>query len=123
MNPWAILAAVLLVGCLTGAAYRQGRVDGEAKIEAQQAREDALAAKATDAAASAIAAAIPKITVTHQTVRQELEREIRTNPVYLRADCDTGPDSLQRFNAALPGATSASAVPGRGAVPTSGAGD
>lgn len=123
MNPWAILVALLAVGCLTGAAYRQGRVDGEAKIEAQQAREDALAAKATDAAASAIAAAIPKITVTHQTVRQELEREIRTNPVYLRADCDTGADSLQRFNAAIPGGASAPAVPGRGPVPASGAGD
>lgn len=120
MNPWIILAAVLLVGALTGTAYRQGRADGEAKIEAQQNRENAIAAKASDAAASAIAAAIPKITVKHQTVRQELEREIRTNPVYLRADCDTGPDSLQRFNAAIPGAA-ASAVLGAGPVPASGA--
>lgn len=123
MSPWAILAALLVVGVLAGAAYRQGREDGEDKIVAQQTRESELAAKATDAAASAIAAAIPKITVTHQTVRQELEREIRTNPVYLRADCDTGPDSLQRFNAAIPGTASAAAVPGRGAVPASGAGD
>lgn len=121
MNPWAILAALLLVGALTGGAYRQGRADGEAKIEAQQAREDAIAAKASDAAASAIAAAIPKITVKHQTVRQELEREIQTREVYRNAACDTGPDSLQRFNAAIPGARPV-APPDHGAVPASGAG-
>jgi hypothetical protein len=121
VNPWAILAAVLLVGALTGGAYRQGRADGEAKIEAQQAREDAIAAKASDAAASAIAAAIPKITVKHQTIRQELEKEIHENPVYLRAECDTGPGSLQRFNAAIPGARP-DAPPDQGALPASGAG-
>ena len=122
MNPWAILAALLLIGALTGGAYRQGRADGEAKIEAQQAREDAIAAKASDAAASAIAAAIPKITVRHQTVRQELEREIQTREVYRNGACDTGPDSLQRFNAAIPGAAAA-ALPDRGPVSASGAGN
>lgn len=121
MSPWAILAAALLVGALTGAAYRQGRADGEDKIVAQQAREEAIAQKATEAAASAIAAAIPKITVKHQTIRQELEKEIHENPVYLRADCDTGADSLRRFNSAIPGASTPT-LPGAGDVPASGAG-
>lgn len=116
MNPWTILAALLLVGALTGGAYRQGRADGEAKIEAQQAREDAIAAKASDAAASAIAAAIPKITVKHQTIRQELEKEIHENPIYLRTDCDSGPDSLLLYNSTIPGYT-AQPAPGASAVP------
>lgn len=119
MNPWLILGAAALAGVL----YLQGRADGEAVAKARADRDDEIAAKASDAAASAIAAAIPKITVKHQTVRQELEREIQTNPVYLRADCDTGPDSLRRFNAAIPGAAEAGPVPGPGAVPASGAGD
>lgn len=119
MNPWALLGIVLAVGAMTGGAYMRGREDGENKIVAQQAREDAIAAAASDAAASAIAAAIPKITVKHQTVRQELEREIRTNPVYLRAECDTGPGSLQRFNAAIPGAQPVSEAPRHSAVSAS----
>lgn len=104
MNPWALLGIVLAVGAMTGGAYFRGREDGENKIVAQQAREDAIAAAASDAAASAIAAAIPKITVKHQTVRQELEREIQTREVYRDPGCRTGADSLRLYNSAIPGA-------------------
>lgn len=121
MSPWSILAIVLAAGAMVGGSYWQGRKDGAAGEIATQAREDRAAAIASDAAASAIAAAIPKITVKHQTVRQELEREIRTNPVYLRADCDTGPDSLRRFNSAIPGAASDAPYPR--AMPASDAGN
>ena len=120
MNPWALLGIVLVVGAMTGGAYWQGRNDGANAEKASQQREEDVKVFASEAAASAIAAAIPKITVRHQTIKQELEREIRTNPVYLRADCDTGPDSLLRFNSAIPGAAAAPSHPG--ALPASGAG-
>lgn len=119
MSPWALLALVLAAGTMTGGAYWQGRQDGAAGELASQRRENDAAARASDAAASAIAAAIPKITVKHQTIRQELEREIHTNPVYLRTDCDTGPDSLRRFNSSIPGAQPPAGPPDQGAVPAS----
>ncbi|WP_457427888.1 hypothetical protein [Roseateles sp. P5_E7] len=120
ISPYVLLAAggawLASLAAAAHLAYGAG-LDAET---AAQAREDKAAAVAADAAASAIAAAIPKITVRHQTVRQELEREIQTREVYRNPDCDTGPDSLQRFNAAI-GATAA-AIPRSGAVPASDAG-
>lgn len=119
MNPYLLIGLLVTAGVLTGGAYWQGREDGANAEKATQQREEDVKTFAAEAAASAIAAAIPKITVRHQTIKQELEREIRTNPVYLRADCDTGPDSLLRFNSAIPGA--AAAPPDPGALPASGA--
>ena len=116
MNPWVILAVVLAFGAATGGAYMRGREDGKDSEIAIAAREKQIGANAADAAASAAAAAISRITVKHQTIKQELEREIRTNPVYLRPDCATGADSLQRFNAAIP--TSPEQVPDSSVVPT-----
>lgn len=120
MSPYLLLAAgaawLASLGAAAHFAYGAGR-DAEA---AAQGREDKAAAVAADAAASAIAAAIPKITVRHQTVRQELEREIQTREVYRNPDCNTGPDSLRRFNSAIPGASAA--APDPGSVPTEDAG-
>lgn len=122
MSPWALLAAVLSAIAIAGGSYWQGRQDGRDAELAEAVRDEQVASIASEAAASAIAAAIPKITVRHQTVRQELEREIQTRDVYRNVACDTGPDSLQRFNATIPGAV-ASAPPRHSAVPASGAGD
>lgn len=101
MNPWSILAALLLVGALTGGAYRQGRADGEAKIEAQQARESELAQKAVDAANATAAAAIAGIKVQHRTITQEVQREVVSVPQY--RECAHSPQTLERINAALTG--------------------
>lgn len=121
MSPWAILGIVLAAGAMTGGAYWQGRQDGSASEIATQVREDKAREIAKDAAASAIAEAIPKITVKHQTVRQELEREIQTREVYRDPGCRTGADSLRLFNSAIPaGSTDA---PGARAVPASDAGN
>lgn len=114
MNPWAILGAVLLVGALTGAAYRQGREDGEAKVVAQEAREREIAAEAVNAANAAAARAIAAIRVRHQTITQEVQREVIDRPVY--RECLHSPDGLRNINAALTGAAPASA-PGAGGVP------
>lgn len=118
MSPVAVMVAGLMwvtsVGATFWFAYGAGK-DAELAI---QAREDRSAAVSRESAARAISDVIPKITVKHQTIKQELEREILTNPVYLRAECDTGPASLQRFNAGIPGATAA--APDSGALPASG---
>ena len=103
MNPWAILGAVLLVGGLTGAAYRQGRTDGEAKIVAQEARERELTAQAVDAANAAAARAISSIKVQHQTITQEVQRDVIEKPVYRDPGCVHDADSMRNINAALTG--------------------
>jgi hypothetical protein len=112
MSLTAILAAVLVALAAAGGAYLQGRHDGRDAQLAEAVRDEAVAAIAADAAASAIAANISRVTVMHQTVRQELEREIVEKPVYRDGNCRTGADSLQRFNAALPGSASAASVAG-----------
>lgn len=97
MTPYLLLgAAVAAAG-----AYYVGRMDGQALARAVEDRERAVAAVATEAAASAAAGAISKIRVRNTTVRQEVEREIRENVVY--RDCVHGPGSLQHINAALTG--------------------
>jgi hypothetical protein len=121
MNPWLILAAAIALAGLTGGAYWQGRKDGAAGEVATQVREERAAVIASDAAASAIAAAIPKITVKHQTVRQELEREIQTRDVYRNVACDTGPDSLRRYNSTLAGDELQPAAPHHSGVSASSA--
>jgi len=106
MSPWAILAIVLAAGAMTGGAYMRGREDGENKIVAQQAREDAIAAKATEAAASAAAYAISAIKVQHRTIQQEVQRDVIEKPVYRDPGCMHDADSLRRINAALTGVAS-----------------
>lgn len=97
MNPWWLLGAVAVVGL----AYLQGRSDGMDACTAQAAREDKVAAVATEAAASAAAQAIARIRVTHTTVQQEVQREVRDNVVY--RDCSHSPAGLRHLNAALTG--------------------
>lgn len=120
MNPWALLAGLVAVLGLAGGAYWQGRQDGRDGAISEAVRDDAVATIAAEAAASAAAAAISQITVTHRTIRQELQRDIIEKPVYRDPDCRTGADSLRRFNSAIPGTAQPSADPGQ--LPASDAG-
>lgn len=113
MNPWVLLGCVLGAVALSGGAYWQGRQDGKSECLAETMRDEAVAQIASDAAASAAAAAISQITVTHRTIRQELQRDIVEKPVYRDPDCRTGADSLRRFNSAIPGAAQPGADPGQ----------
>lgn len=115
MNPLAIAVLIGWAASVAATGYFCFTA-GQNSEKATQAREDRAAAVAKDAAASAIAAAIPKITVKHQTIRQELEREIQTKEVYRDPACRTGAGSLQRFNSGIPGASDA---PDPSAVPAS----
>jgi len=96
MNPWVLLGIVLAAGLMTGGAYWQGRQDGAAGELASQAREEAVARVAREAAATAAAEAISKIEVKHVTLRQELEREIRTNTVF--RECRSGNPAVRMLN-------------------------
>lgn len=120
MNPWLILAAIGLVGALTGGAYYQGRQDGEAKIVAQEAREREIAAGAVDAALNASAQAVAAIKVQHRTITQEVQRDVIEKPVYRDPGCVHDADSLRRINAALTGAARPEPA-GSGGVPRAGA--
>lgn len=104
MSPLALLAIVLAAGAMTGAAYWQGRQDGENHIVAQQKREDAIAEKATAAAAQAAASAISAIKVQNRTITQEVQRDVLEKTVYRDPDCRHDADSLRNINAALTGA-------------------
>lgn len=99
--PYALPAGMLawwLSLCAAGWwAYGQGR-DHEI---ATQSRESRAAQMAGDAAASAAAAAIARIRVRHQTITQEVQREIVDRPVY--RDCGHSAEQLQRINAAIAG--------------------
>lgn len=119
MNPWALLGVLLLGLATTAGAYLRGRHDEREAVDAQAGRDARTAAVAADAAASAIAAGMSRITVRHQTVRQEVEREIQTRDVYRDPDCRTGADSLRLFNSAIPGYVES----GASGVPATGAGD
>lgn len=119
MNPWALLGIVLAVGVMVGGAYMQGREDGEAKITAQQTREETLAKAAADSAASAAAAAISRIEVRNVVVNKALEREVLTREVF--RDCRSGPDAVRLLNA-TPGvaAPAGAASAGGGELPRAG---
>jgi hypothetical protein len=115
MNPYLLLAGLIAFAAAVGGAYWQGRQDGADHCIAEQVRDEAVAAIAGDAAASAAAKAISQLEVKHVTVRQTLEREVLTKEVF--RDCRSGPDAVRLFNATLPGADQPASAPGRGDVP------
>lgn len=101
MNPYAALALVVAWGAsLAGTAWWTYGAGQDSEI-ATQAREAKAAENAARIAADVSAAAIAKIKPQITTIKQETEREIRTNTIY--ADCRHSPEQLQRLNAALTG--------------------
>ncbi len=96
MNPYVLAGGLLaLIAAFGGGWWAGGQVE-----QAAQAREDRVAAVATEAAASAAAQAISQIKVQHRTVQQELTREIIDRPVF--TDCRSGLSAVQLFNSAIP---------------------
>jgi hypothetical protein len=108
--PWSLLLAAVVAG----GAYWQGRQDGRAGCEAEEARAERLVQQAGQASATAAAEAIARMQVRHTTIRQEVEREIEVRTVY--RDCRHSAEQLQRINAAL-GPASAGSAAGGGSMP------
>lgn len=69
---------------------------------AKQAKQEKVISEVRQAAMDAAAEAISKIEVKNVTIRQELEREIRTNTVF--RDCRSGDAAVRLFNSAIPDA-------------------
>lgn len=95
--PYFVAAA--LVAC--GVAYVKGRTDGKAIQAAKCLRDEQIAARAADSAASAAAAAITRIKVENKTIQQRVEREIQTRVEY--RDCRHAPGVLADINEAITG--------------------
>lgn len=98
MNPYLIIAALLAVMGAGWGGFKLG-VDHQVASEIDKRQ---VVAEAVDAANTATATAISKIVVRNSTIRQEVEREIRTQTVY--ADCRHTDAGLRGVNAALTGA-------------------
>lgn len=96
LNPWVILGVLLaLVG-----SFLYGMRVGHGLEEAQQAKQEALIARATEAAQAGAAKEISKIKIVNQTHKQVLEREIRNVP---SGSCVLSPDGVRAINEILTG--------------------
>ena len=92
------IGALACFGLAIG-AYFYGRHDGTEIEKAKHLEAEAFARDARDAMIQAAAEAIGKIEVRHQTIRQEVQREIIEKPVF--RECRNTPDSLRLLNDAL----------------------
>lgn len=101
LNPWVILGVVLALGATGTAGYVKGSNDAENEFLAETAREQQIARIAYDNALAATASEIAKIEVTNKTIRQDLEREIRYEPIYI--DCRHTPGVKRLLDAILLG--------------------
>lgn len=115
MNPYAIIAALVLgIAGVAGAGWGGFRLGIDHQKSAEADREKAIR-EAADQAGQLAAQAINKIRVINTTIQQEIQRETRTERVYL--DCRHTPDGLRLLNAALAGGQAKSA--GGGQLPAS----
>lgn len=113
-----LLGAAACVASAGGAGWL-GYDYGTSKVIAQVKREDDVARVATEAASLSAAKAISAIKVSNTIVKGEIQRELRTNTVYV--DCKHSDDQLRRLNAAITGQRPES--PGGGVVPPANAPD
>lgn len=113
MNPYAILAAVILWGASVGGAFFYGQGIGKDSQIAKEADIKTAIAETRQAALEGAADAIAKIKVRNTTIQGKVETIVRDNPVY--RECAHGPDGLRNVNEALggrPGRPGDSVVPG-----------
>lgn len=82
-----LIGAGIVLAALIGAFF-YGRSVGIDSVLADQAREDQIVAKVTDAAQKAAADEIAKIEVKHTTIRQQLETQIREKPILRECRAD-----------------------------------
>jgi hypothetical protein len=109
-NPSVALALLLTMGAAGAAGYWRGATNTENRLEAERLRNEQIAETAYDAAILAAADAISGIKIVNTTIRQELEREIRTEPVYV--NCRHSPDAKRLLDAVLSGEAPAESVSG-----------
>jgi len=96
LNLYAILGTVILWGASLAASAWWGMGIGRDQCEASAAREQRVAAIATEAAASAAASAISQIKVRNVTIKQPLETIVRTEKVF--SECRSGEPARRLLN-------------------------
>lgn len=99
LNPWVLLAALLVLGGTNAFSYWRGGVNKQHAMESAAAREQRVADKVYNAALSATAQEIAKIEVKHVTINRKLEKEVRTERVY--AECQHTDAGFRLLNDAL----------------------
>ena len=93
-------ARILLVSLVAaGSAYGYGMSQGKKIERGNQADRETLVRSVRDAALTSAAKAISGIKIENRTIRQELEREIRTVVDY--SQCVHSPGGLRSINAAI----------------------
>ncbi len=95
-----LVALLVWAGSLTGAFF-YGIDTGKDRQIASQEKTRELAVEVKEAAQLGAAEAIAKLKPRNVTIKQEVQREIRTNTVY--ADCRHTDNGLRKLNEALTG--------------------
>lgn len=98
MIPWMLCAFLASIGASGVFGYYKGLEHAEA----QQAHEELLIKQAAEAAQQAAAEAIAQIKIKNTVIKKEIQREIKTAPVYI--ECRNTDAGLQSINKALSGA-------------------
>lgn len=101
LNPTVILAVVSAVSISGGLGYCHGVSTTENSIAADIAREEQLAQSLYDKMVFATASQISKIEIVNRTITQEIEREIRTERIYM--ECRHTGDTKRMLDAILTG--------------------
>jgi hypothetical protein len=101
MNPTILLILGILWAASVGGSFFYGQAVGVDSEVAKQATAAEHVQAMRDAAQQGAAAEIAKLKPRNVTIRQEVEREIRTNTVY--ADCKLPAAGLRLVNEALTG--------------------
>ncbi len=114
MNPYLILAAVVLWGGSVGGAFWYGTGIGKDGEVAKQAAINQAIVDTRKEAEMGAANAIAKIKITNTVVRGKVETVIRENPVYRDVACKHDAIGMQYINEAL---TGRSVPAGGGVVP------
>lgn len=103
------IAGLVALSCTIG-AYFKGRDDGAELQKGQQHTVDDYVRQANAAMADTAASAIAGIQIKQTTIKQRVEHETSTVPVYM--DCHHTPDGLRALNDALTNAVASGAASG-----------
>ncbi len=108
LNAKVALIAVLAISAAGGIGYNRGASHMKNSITADILREEQLAQRIYDQTILATASEISKIEITNKTIRQEVEREIRTETIYM--ECRHTDDTKRMLDAILTGERSSESV-------------
>jgi hypothetical protein len=108
-----MMLAIVLSGLTVGAAgYWRGASVTRTSIEAEIMREEQLAQRIYQKAQLATAQEIAKIEIVNRTITNELEKEVRYEPVYL--NCSHSDNVKRLLDAILTGQAPAESINGAG---------